>query len=338
MKSLGHISARIANNRLHLIGFVWIFCSISCTNNEPASSLSASSDKEEALWKAPDTSEIPHNKEGALIRYGRDLIANTALYFGQKGTIAQTTNGMNCQNCHLDAGTRPWGNNYGRARATFPNFRARSGTIETLEKRVNDCLERSLNGKPIDTAGKEMQAIIAYMTWLGKNVPNGSKPHGTGIKELEYLDRPADVANGEQVYKRQCQRCHNTDGSGVRNPDLISYQYPPLWGENSYTTAAGLYRLSRIAGYVKENMPFDSVNLGKALSIGDAWDVGAFVISQPRPVKTFKEDWPDISAKPPDHPFGPFIDSFPEAQHKYGPFGPIVKAQKEYKEKKLSAN
>jgi thiosulfate dehydrogenase len=37
-----------------------------------------------------------------------------------------------------------------------------------------------------------------------------------------------------------------------------------------------------------------------------------------------KTDWPDVSKKPFDHPFGPFSDPFSEAQHKFGPFGPIV--------------
>lgn len=322
---------------LELLAFPGVVFLTCCTGNiekEPNQPIV----KKENLWKAPDTSDIPHTAQGELIRYGRDLIANTGYYLGPKGKVATITNGMNCQNCHLDAGTRPWGNNYGRASATFPNYRDRSGTIETLTKRVNDCIERSLNGKGIDSTRKEMQAILAYMSWLGKDVERGSSPYGTGIKELEFLDRPADPVNGEQVYRRQCQRCHGIDGSGVFNADAITYQYPPIWGDHSYTTAAGLYRLSKIAGYIKENMPFDSVNLGKGLSIGDAWDVGAFINSQPRPVRTFKEDWPDISTKPPDHPFGPFIDSFPLAQHKYGPFGPIAKAKKEYKERKSTIN
>ena len=32
--------------------------------------------------------------------------------------------------------------------------------------------------------------------------------------------------------------------------------------------------------------------------------------------------------KPFDHPFGPYADNFTEAQHKFGPFKPIVDAQK----------
>jgi thiosulfate dehydrogenase len=35
-------------------------------------------------------------------------------------------------------------------------------------------------------------------------------------------------------------------------------------------------------------------------------------------------DWPIISKKPIDYPFGPYADSFSELQHKYGPFQEMV--------------
>ena len=66
-------------------------------------------------------------------------------------------------------------------------------------------------------------------------------------------------------------------------------------------------------------MPFDSAALGYQLTDEDAWDVGAYVNSQPRPGKMFPYDWPDISKKPYDHPFGPYTDGFSELQHRYGP-------------------
>jgi thiosulfate dehydrogenase len=124
-------------------------------------------------WTGAGANQIPVTEEGKLIRYGRNLIENTAQYLGPKGTVAQISNGMNCQNCHLEAGTKPWGNNYGAVASTYPKFRERSGSIETIEKRVNDCFERSLNGKPIDNNSKEMRAIIAYIKWLGNEVPKG---------------------------------------------------------------------------------------------------------------------------------------------------------------------
>jgi thiosulfate dehydrogenase len=272
------------------------------------------------LWKAPDTAVIPHTAQGAMIRYGRDLIAYTAIYLGPEGKVAHISNGMNCQNCHLNAGTKPWGNNYAGSTATYPKFRERSGTIESLVKKVNDCLIRSLNGSPLDSNSREMKAIIAYMHWLGKNVKKGYKPPGSGLKELPYLARAADPARGKRVFEQRCQQCHGKEGAG--KPDSIGYVYPPLWGENSYNTGAGIYRLSKFAGYVKTNMPWGD---NRQLTDEEAWDVAAFVNSQPRPFKEFSADWPVINTKPVDLPFGPFSDTFPALQHKYGPFGPIVK-------------
>jgi len=278
------------------------------------------------LWSPPDTSTIPHSPQGALIRYGRELIANTSLYLGPKGKIASITNGMNCQNCHLDAGTRPWGNNYSAVFSTYPKFRDRSGGIESIYKRINDCIQRSLDGQPLDTASREIQAIYAYMQWLGRNVPKGARPAGVGIAELPCPDRAADTLKGRLVYVTKCARCHGPQGAGTLYPDSCHYIYPPLWGPHSYTTSAGLFRLSRLAGYVKNNMPFGSERNAPQLTDTEAWDVAAFINSRPRSQKTFPADWPDISRKPFDHPFGPYADSFSEVQHKYGPFAPIKAA------------
>lgn len=273
------------------------------------------------LWEAPDTIRIPHTQEGDLIRYGRRLIAQTAYYLGPKGIIASISNGMNCQNCHLEAGTKPWGNNYGSVSSIYPVFRARSGSLESIEKRINDCLQRSLNGQALDHNSREMRAIVAYMHWLGKDVPKGKRVVGSGISQLDYLDRPADSVLGSMVYVQKCQLCHQSDGGGQF--DSLSgtvYRYPPLWGKNSYNVGAGLYRLSRLAGYVKDNMPFGARHDSTVLTDEEAWDVAAFINSQQRPSKDLSADWPDIKTKPVDHPFGPFADSFSERQHKYGPF------------------
>jgi thiosulfate dehydrogenase len=277
-------------------------------------------------WEAPDTTKIPSTDEGRLIRYGRDLIANTAHYLGPKGIKAAISNGMNCQNCHLDAGTKSWGNNYSAVLSTYPKFRDRSGSIETIYRRVNDCMERSLNGHPLDTNTLEMKGIFAYLKWLGQGVPRGVKPPGAGITDIAYLNRAADPAKGLTVYRQDCQRCHGAQGNGSFNRDSTGYVYPPLWGDHSYNTGAGLYRLSRLAGYVKDNMPLGCTHDSSLLTTEEAWDVAAFINSRQRPEKTFAKDWPDIARKPVDHPFGPYADSFTTRQHKYGPFGPIKHA------------
>lgn len=274
-------------------------------------------------WKSPDLSALPAGTESDEIRYGRELIMHTANYLGPKGKVMAISNGMNCQNCHLDAGTKPFGNNYSAVASTYPKVRARSGLVESVEKRVNDCFERSLNGLPLPDDSREMQAIVAYMKWLGTGVPKGEMPKGAGLVDLEYMDRAADVGKGEILYREKCSVCHGKEGEGIAHPDGLSWTYPPLWGNQSYNEGAGLYRLSRFAGYIKANMPLGSTHDMPQMSDEEAWDIAAFVNSQPRPKKDLSADWPDISKKPVDHPFGPFADSFDEKQHKYGPFKPI---------------
>ena len=287
----------------------------------------------DGLWHAPDTSLIPSLPNADLVLYGRQLIANTAAFLGPQGSVGRRSNGMNCQNCHLDAGTRPWGNNYGSVASIYPKFRERSGTKESILKRVNDCFERSLNGTALDSASLEMRAIVSYITWVGIGVTKGEKAAGSGLMELAYLDRAADPARGELVFLEKCITCHNPDGQGKLNTDGRTYVYPPLWGPNSYNHGAGLYCLSRIAGYVKANMPQGATWDRPQLTDEQAWDVAAYVNSQARPSKDLSKDWPNLAGKPVDQPFGPYTDTFPEAQHKYGPFGPIAEAQAAAKKK-----
>ena len=173
-----------------------------------------------------------------------------------------------------------------------------------------------------------MKAMVAYMQWLGTGIPKGESPKGKGLVDLPLLDRAADPVLGKAVYDRQCASCHGSDGQGLVIPGSPR-SYPPLWGAGSYNQAAGLFRLSRFASYVKANMPFGATYENPQLSDEEAWDVAAYVDSRDRPKHPFLDlDWPDISKKPFDHPFGPYADPFSEEQHKYGPFGPIKDFQK----------
>lgn len=280
------------------------------------------------IWQAPDIARIPNDENRRLIEYGRELIVHTSQYLGPNGSVTAMSNGMNCQNCHLDAGTKPFGNNYSAVAATYPKFRARSGKEETIEKRVNDCFERSLNGSALRNDSYEMKAIVAYITWLGKDVEKGEYPKGSGLVELSFLDRPANTEKGKLVYDQKCMVCHGKNGEGIALADGSGYQFPPLWGKQSYNVGAGLYRLSRFAGYVKANMPLGATYEAPQLTDEESWDVAAYVNSLPRSEKDLSKDWPDVSKKPIDHPFGPYTDGFDETQHKLGPFKPIEEKRK----------
>lgn len=284
--------------------------------------------EQEAVWTGWNHYQIPdYTEEGRQIRYGYELIANTSYYLGPKGTVAALTNGMNCQNCHLKGGTVPYGNNFGKVFATYPLYRARNNGIQDIYARVNDCLQRSLNGKTLDTASKEMQAIYAYIKWLGEEVPRGKVPAGTGLMKLRYLDRAADPAKGRSVYQAQCATCHGADGSGQPDAGGTGYLYPPLWGAGSFNDGAGLFRLRSMAGFIKNNMPLGTTYRNPRLTDEECWDVAAYIDSQPRPVFDRHGDWQLLAKKPLDAPYGPYVDSFSERQHKYGPYGPIEMAR-----------
>lgn len=280
----------------------------------------------DSLWQAPESSSIAGVPDAGLVRYGQDLISHTGYYFGPAGTIGRRQNGLDCQNCHLKAGQQPWGNNFGGVASTYPKFKERRGALESISQRIADCFERSLNGEAPDSTSREVRAMIAYMQWLGTGVPKGKKPAGSGIAVLPFMDRAADPDKGKRTYEAKCSRCHGPDGEGLKVNNARTYTYPPLWGANSYNTAAGFFRVARLAGFIRYNMPFGADYRKMELSAEEAWDLSAFINSQHRPVKDFPADWPDISLKPVDYPFGPFVDNFPAQTHKFGPFLPIVQA------------
>ena len=78
--------------------------------------------------------------------------------------------------------------------------------------------------------------------------------------------------------------------------------------------------------------------MNPVLSKVDAWDVAAFIVSQPRPHKAgLEKDFPDLAQKPVDTPYGPYLDGFSETQHKYGPFAPIRAALARLRQKEPPA-
>lgn len=277
---------------------------------------------------APEISSLSNSEEDNLIRYGRELITHTSRYLGPQGNIASITNGLNCENCHLEAGTKSFTNNFLGVASTYPKFRARSGRSESVEFRINECLQRSLNGEEIDSVSKEMRAMVAYIKWIGKNVDKNTKTDEIKTKEVSFLERAANSSKGAGIYVTKCKSCHGENGEGLKNPDSLSYLYPPLWGQYSYAVSAGMYRLTKLASFVKFNMPLGATFKKPQLTDEEAWDVAAYINSRPHPKKIFAHDWPKLSTKPVDYPFGPYADKFSEEEHKYGPFLAIEKAKK----------
>lgn len=305
----------------------------SCHSNKDKQTSFSTSDEMSAItpdeqlinWVPPDTTAIPTSTQGDLIRYGKELIVHTAQYFGPNGIISQVANGLNCQNCHLGAGTRPFANNFSLVSTTYPKYRPRNDRLITIAMRINSCMKRSMNGEPLDSNSREVKAMIAYFDWLGKEVDESDNLFGTRTKKLAYLTRAADPLKGKQVFTAICQACHGKDGQGKWTADSSEYLYPPLWGTHSYNMGAGIYRIGKFASYVKNNMPFGTTYHYPILTDEQAWDVAAYVNSQPHPkYKGQSKDYLKLSDKPLDYPFGPYADTFSEKEHKYGPYKRMI--------------
>ncbi|QCK16582.1 c-type cytochrome [Mangrovivirga cuniculi] len=132
---------------------------------------------------------------------------------------------------------------------------------------------------------------------------------------------------GKLVYETHCKVCHGENAEGTLDTlaDFPKYVYPPLAGDDSFNDGAGLHRIITAAEFIKYNMPFGVDYKNPILTDEEAYDVAAYINSLPRPEKKHKErDFPDKKLKPVSTPYGPWTDTFPALQHKYGPFQPII--------------
>ncbi|MCB8819722.1 c-type cytochrome [Microvirga rosea] len=305
-------------------------CALALCLGAPLLFAQTASPAPDPFWNVPDLGSLPDNDHGRLVRQGRDLITATYAHIGPEvvdPSKRYAGNNLACRNCHLDAGTKKFGNPLWGLKDQFPAYDAETGRPISLPERINACMTRSMNGRPLPLDAPEMQAITAYIDFLSQGVNPGETLTGYGAGRIAELERAADPHRGEAIYRQTCAACHNTDGQGLRRslPGTdLGYMVPPLWGPDTFNTGAGMNRLSTIANFVHDNMPNGTNYLFPRLGPEDAWDVAAFVISRPRPQKPDSDkDYPNLLQKPVDTPYGPYADGFNREQHVYGPFGPI---------------
>lgn len=234
-------------------------------------------------FRVPDESEIKDSITLASIRRGRALIHST-----RDSLPKFVGSALNCANCHFADGTianaMPLVGSYTR----FPQYRPRSGHVDLIEDRVNDCFKRSLNGKPLDPESRDMRDIVTYIAFLSRGYPPGKEMEGQSVPKLDPL--AGDTLRGAQIFVSTCARCHGADGNG-------SALAPPLWGPRSYNIGAGMARVRNAAAFIHHLMPRD---LPGTLTPQQAFDVATYVNTRARPDFPGKErDWPH-GGTPPD--------------------------------------
>lgn len=290
--------------------------------------------EEKAIWHVPDVDKLADDIYGKAVRHGRDLIQDTSKFIGPEvkdRNMRYAGNNLACASCHTKAGTVKFGAPFVGTFADYPQYRIRENEVQTIEGRINGCMERSMNGKPLPEGSAEMLAMVAYFKFLSSDVPVGKAIEGRLTPRIKIIDRAAEPAKGKLVYEAQCAKCHGANGEGQRvgvKGDAQGYVDPPLWGPDSYNTGAGMNRVIQAARYIRFNMPVGATHDAPRLSEEEAFDVSAYINSQPRPVKSgLENDFPDRRHKPADAAFAPFREGFSAEQHKYGPFKPIIEAR-----------
>lgn len=102
--------------------------------------------------------------------YGRRLLAQTPEYLGPDVAdpkMRYISSRLSCGSCHLGTGAEPGTLSLPESIHHYPRFAARYGATTTIEDRVNECMQRSMNGKPLPKNSTEMIAITAYIKSLG---------------------------------------------------------------------------------------------------------------------------------------------------------------------------
>jgi thiosulfate dehydrogenase len=259
--------------------------------------------------------------------YGQRLVAHTAELLGQDQADPSRryiASRLNCASCHLSAGVEPGTLTLLQTDEHYPRFSARAGDMTDIEDRINECMQRSMNGKPLPMDSPEMKAMAAYLRRLGSEYAAMGASARTASEPAAFKApaRAADLEHGRAVFTERCATCHGADGLGLLATSDRSkgYLFPPLWGPDSFNSGAGMHRVLTAARFIKTRMPLGEPTLNN----DEAFDVAAFINAQPRPeMPNLDQDYPDKRAKPIDNPYGPYADDFPQRQHQFGPFKPI---------------
>ena len=287
------------------------------------------------LKLSPAAATAPGIPSIATEEYGRRLIAQTSELLGPDVAdpkMRLSGSRLACASCHLGAGTEPGTLTLLQTTEHYPRFSGRVGAKTDIEDRINECMQRSMNGKPLDRKSPEMIAIAAYIRSLGDlNASLGAGQRKAREQAaFKTPNRAADLNAGKKTFSDRCATCHGADGAGLRasaDPKK-GFVFPALWGPDSFNDGAGMHRVLTAARFVKARMPLGNANL----TDDQAFDVAAYFNSQPRPeMPNLEQDYPDRTAKPADNTYGPFADSFPLKQHQYGPFAPIEAYYKKLK-------
>jgi thiosulfate dehydrogenase len=263
---------------------------VSCAKPAPPSPLIPASTTMVTAWQIPQDPTRDAALDSKLadqIKLGYRIFVDTP-----HEAPGLTGGRVACANCHLNAGQRERALPLVGITGMFPEYNNRAARLISLQDRVVDCFLRSENATGHGTEAlpapdsKEVLAVTAYLTWLGRGYPVGANPawrnrNAIAADKLIPVAK-LDVKAGEGLYSERCTSCHGPDGEGVQIGDKKA---GPLWGDGSWNDGAGAARVYTLAGIIRYSMPY--LNPG-SLTDEEAQQVARFITSKPRPGYPFK--------------------------------------------------
>lgn len=260
----------------------------------------------------PGWDKLPAGEFGEKVVRGHNYFVDT-----QSLAPRFVGNGLNCINCHMDAGKKENAAPLWAAYMSYPAYRKKNNKINAYQERLQGCFMYSMNGTPPPTDDPVLVDLSAYAYWLAQGtltgadfapadmaVPTdaellkggkrddfpfmqayldagGSAEPALPGRGYPTIDEPAqtpDIARGKVVYEQECSVCHGANGEGQQVNDR--YVFPPLWGPDTYNWGAGMQRVNTAAYFIKRNMP-----LGQPGKLTDqqAWDVAMYLDTRERP-------------------------------------------------------
>jgi thiosulfate dehydrogenase len=227
------------------------------------------------IFSPPSEEAIPSGPFGDLVRKGEKIFTNTTKYAGR-----YVGNALTCESCHLNRGRRAYSAPLWGAYGMYPRYRLKNHRVNSLAERMQGCFRFSMNGIAPAPDSQTIRALVAYSFWMSRGAPVGVKLLGAGMLRMDPPSRKPDPFSGKKVYAARCALCHGLHGQGRKSRGEMAF--PPVWGMKSFNKGAGFYNVGKLAGFIKMNMPLSK---GDTLTDQEAWDVAAYVDSQPRPEK-----------------------------------------------------
>ena len=129
----------------------------------------------------------PAGPEGELIALGYRIVTETFAIIGPEvsdPTKRFAGNNLSCKNCHLDGGTSRSGLPLVGTFRKYPWISSDGKHEVTLRDRLNECMTHSMNGKPLPHESQEMNALVAFLKFIGdppaERSPGHTAPAGAG--------------------------------------------------------------------------------------------------------------------------------------------------------------